>query len=181
MREELSDGRVNIKKIKTEHIQPLFQLAYDSKEEIKIWLPWCHSEYKIEETSGWVNFCEFAWESKTEFNFGIFDSETNEFIGGCGLNQINWLHKIANLGYWIGTRFTGKGFASSAAKLCAEFGFEELKLNRIEIVAAEKNIASQKVAKKAGATKECLARKRLVVGENIHNAFVYSLVKEDIK
>ena len=56
----------------------------------------------------------------------------------------------------------------------------DVKLNRIEIVAAKDNLASQSAAEKAGATKECLARKRLIVGDVSHDAFVYSLIKEDI-
>lgn len=180
MREELSDGRVTIKRIKPEHIQSLFQAAFDSREELRIWMPWCHSNYNIEETKEWVKFQQVAWQDKLEYSFAIVDNINNKMVGGCGLNQMNWIHKIGNLGYWVGTKFTGKGFASSAANLCAEFGFNDLKLNRIEIVVAEENIPSQKVAGYVGARKECLARKRLAVGDSVHNAFVYSLIKEDI-
>lgn len=180
MREKLSDGLVTIKKIIPEHIPLLYQAAFESREVLKTWLPWCHSNYSIEETKDWVNFQQTAWNNKLEFSFGIFEADSGRFVGGCGLNQMNWIYKIGNLGYWVATKFTGKGFASSAAKLCAEFGFSELSLNRIEIVAAEGNISSQKVAEKAGATKEAFARKRLAVGNSVHNAFVYSLIKEDI-
>jgi RimJ/RimL family protein N-acetyltransferase len=90
------------------------------------------------------------------------------------------MYKIGNVGYWIRADATGKGYASAAAKLCAEFGFIDLQLNRIEIVAAKDNIASLKVAEKTGAAKECLARNRLIVGDKVHDAFIYSLIKEDI-
>ena len=158
----------------------MHQAAFESREELKIWLPWCHSDYKIEETKDWVKFQQKAWNDKLEFSFGVFEADSKRFIGGCGINQINWIHKIGNLGYWIKTDAAGKGYASAAAKLCAAFGFIDLELNRLEIIAAKDNIASQRVAEKTGATKECLARKRLKVGDKIHDAFVYSLVKEDI-
>ena len=180
MREQLSDGRVIIKKIIPEFVSLLYHAAFESKEQLEVWLPWCHSKYKIEETKEWVNLQQTAWKDKSEFSFGIFESKSNNFVGGCGINQINWIHKIGNLGYWIRTDATGKGYATAATKLCAEFGFLDLKLNRIEIVAAKDNISSQKVAEKTGARKECLARKRLVVGDQVHDAFVYSLLEEDI-
>jgi len=180
VREELSDGKVTIKKIKPEHIQFLFATIFESREKLEAWLPWCHSDYNIGETIGWVNYQQIAWEEKLEYSFGIFECKSNQLVGGCGLNQMNWIYNIGNLGYWMGTKYTGKGFASAATKLCAEFGFTDLKLNRIEIVAAEGNIPSQRVAEKAGATKECLARRRLLVGDKLHDAFVYSLIKEDL-
>ena len=180
MREELSDGRIIIKKIITDHVSLLYQAVFESKETLKVWLPWCHSDYKIEETKKWVNFQQTAWNDKLEFSFGIFEVGSNRFVGGCGINQINWMYRIGNVGYWVRTDATGKGYASAAAKLCAEFGFVDLRLNRIEIVAAKGNIASQKAAEKTGATKECLARKRLIVGDKTHDAIVYSLIKEDI-
>lgn len=180
MREELADGKITIKKIIPLYVEMLFKVASESKKEVGIWMPWCHPEYKIEETKEWVNLQQAAWKDKAEFSFGIFESESNNFVGGCGINQINWIHKIGNLGYWIRTDATGKGYATAAARLCAEFGFLDLKLNRIEIVAAKDNISSQKVAEKTGARKECLARKRLVVGDQVHDAFVYSLLEEDI-
>jgi RimJ/RimL family protein N-acetyltransferase len=180
LREEFSDSKITIKKIIPEHIPSLFSAIYESRMELAEWMPWCHPDYSIEETKGWVRLQQDGWKDRLEYSFGIFDNSNNKLVGGCGLNQINWIHNIGNLGYWIGTKFTGRGFASAATRLCAEFGFSELKLNRIEIVAAKDNIPSQKVAEKAGAKKECLARKRLAVGKKIHDAFVYSLIKEDI-
>jgi RimJ/RimL family protein N-acetyltransferase len=180
VREQLRDSKIAIKKIVPGYVPLLFQAVFESREILKVWLPWCHSDYKIEETIDWVNFQQTAWKDKSEFSFGIFEVNSNRFIGGCGINQINWMYKIGNVGYWIRADATGKGYASAAAKLCAEFGFIDLQLNRIEIVAAKDNIASLKVAEKTGAAKECLARNRLIVGDKVHDAFIYSLIKEDI-
>ena len=66
-----------------------------------------------------------------------------------------------------------------ATRLAARFGFEQLGLQRIEIVAAVDNLASQRVAEKAGARHEGLARKRLLIRGLAHDAMIYSLVGED--
>ena len=70
--------------------------------------------------------------------------------------------------------------ATSATFLLARFGFDELKLNRIEIVVAIENKPSQRVAEKAGATQEGVLRKRLVVRDRVYDAVMYSLIPEDI-
>ena len=114
------------------------------------------------------------------YSFGIFDKETGRFLGGVGLNFVNRAHQIANLGYWVRTSATGRGIASRATRLAARIAFEELGLQRIEIVAAVGNLGSQRVAEKAGAVREGVLRKRLLIrGEELDSA-LFSLVREDL-
>lgn len=70
--------------------------------------------------------------------------------------------------------------APAALLLLAGFGFDELKLNRIEIVIATNNQPSQRVAEKVGATREGILRKRLIVRDRIYDAFMYSLIPGDL-
>ena len=102
-------------------------------------------------------------------------------MGGCGLNNIDNNNRVANLGYWVRSSRTGKGIASSVVGLLARFAFEELKLNRVEIIPAISNKASQRVAIKAGATKEGILRKRIVVGDKIYDGIMFSLIPGDLK
>jgi RimJ/RimL family protein N-acetyltransferase len=71
--------------------------------------------------------------------------------------------------------------ATRAARLAARFGFEELKLIRIEIVAAAGNLASQRVAEKVGAVREGVMRNGLFIHGAAHDAVLTSLVPEDLK
>jgi RimJ/RimL family protein N-acetyltransferase len=63
----------------------------------------------------------------------------------------------------------------------AGFGFRQLGLQRIEIVVATGNHASQRVAEKAGALREGVLRKRLLIHGAAHDAVLYSLVAEDME
>ena len=87
---------------------------------------------------------------------------------------------MGNLGYWVRTSATRNGIASKAARLVAQFGFEELGLHRIEIIAAIPNIASQRVAEKIGAVREAVLRKRLLIRDQSQDAVLFSLVPEDL-
>ncbi len=120
------------------------------------------------------------WRKDIAYAFGVFDTESGKFLGGVGLSQINRIHQMANLGYWVRTSAAGRGVASSAARLVARFGLEELKLQRIEILAATENHASQRAAEKAGAVREGVLRKRLLVHGQSQDAVLYSLVAEDL-
>ena len=61
----------------------------------------------------------------------------------------------------------------------ARFGFEELNLNRIQIIVATGNIPSQGLATKIGASREGRLRKRLIVREHVYDAIMFSLIPED--
>ena len=143
------------------------------------WLTWCHPNYTIEESRSFVLSSENAWNEKTGFGFAVFDVNNGLFLGGVGLNQLNKKNNFANLGYWVRSSQTGRGIASAAALLTAEFGFVDLGLNRIEILAATGNIASRLVAEKAGAKKEGILRNRILLQHRPHDAVMYSLIPSD--
>jgi RimJ/RimL family protein N-acetyltransferase len=65
-------------------------------------------------------------------------------------------------------------------RLCARFGFDELQLHRIEIVIDVDNRRSQRVAEKVGATREGLARHRCKFGDTWRDAFMFSLLPNDL-
>jgi RimJ/RimL family protein N-acetyltransferase len=60
------------------------------------------------------------------------------------------------------------------------FGLEDAQFQRIEIVAAEDNVASRRVAERAGATFECVARNRLLIHGVPTAAAVHSFVPGDL-
>jgi RimJ/RimL family protein N-acetyltransferase len=116
-----------------------------------------------------------------QLGYAIFDAETEQFLGGVGLNQPNAAHKFFNLGYWVRTSVQNRGIASRAARILAKASFEDLPVNRIEILAAIENIPSQKAAEKAGARREGVLRKRLMIGGSAHDAVMFSFVREDFE
>ena len=69
-----------------------------------------------------------------------------------------------------------RAFALPPRYLLADYGFKELKLNRIEILVAVDNLASQRVAAKAGAVREGILRNRLLLHGKIHDAVMFSLI-----
>ena len=79
----------------------------------------------------------------------VIDKATLKFIGWCGLRYSREKNE-----YDIGFRFFknswNKGFATETAKKCLEYGFDELKIDRIVGRAMKENIGSIKVLEKIG-------------------------------
>lgn len=180
MTDQLTDDCILIRRFQYQDIDPLYDAVRDSIEEVSPWLPWCHPAYAKRETIEWITFQMDAWENGKEYSFGVFDKATEKLIGGCGLNQLDMKNKLANLGYWVRTGYTGMGVASRAARLTASFGFDQLKLNRLEILMAIENTASKKVAEKTGAHFEGVLRNRIVLNNVSYNAYLYSLIRSDL-
>jgi Acetyltransferases, including N-acetylases of ribosomal proteins len=156
----------------------LFEAARESVAEVSLWLPWCHPGYRLEDAQTWIQAQVEAFANQTQFSF-LIEDETARYLGGCGLNQINELHRMANLGYWVRTSAAGHGVAPRAVQAVAVWAFANTQLQRLEIVVAVDNTRSQRVAEKAGATREGILRSRLSYHNGRHDAVMYSIVRTD--
>ena len=155
----------------------LHAAAMESLATVGLWMPWCHSERTMAESVTWLQDCQANWDSGTDYEFTVFDP-SGEYLGAAGLNQFNRVHNFANLGYWVRESRQRHGIAVEATKLLADFGFRSLGLSRIEIVVAIDNIPSCRVAEKAGAEYEGIARNRLLLRGTAIPAAVYSMVPD---
>ncbi|MFC2069614.1 GNAT family N-acetyltransferase [Chloroflexota bacterium] len=180
---ELTNGSVLLRPYRRSDTDLLHEAVRESVTEISPWMPWCHADYSAAEAGEWVKSRAEVWEKGTEYDFTIIDTLDGSFLGGCGLNHVNQFAQspgIANLGYWVRTGKTKRGVATTATKLLAEFGFKELHLQRIELVIAIANKASQRVAEKAGATREGILSNRLLLDGKISDAVLFSLIPQDV-
>lgn len=152
------------------------EAACESVQSVSPWLPWCHPHYELCEAETWFDLCEQYWMADYAYEYGIFSNHTEQVLGGIALNDLNKEHHFANLGYWVRTSAQGKGIATQCVRTLAQFGFSSLFLSRIEIVAALPNKASRRVAEKAGAVFEGVARNRLNIYGKAYDAAMYSLI-----
>lgn len=161
-------------------VPSLFAAVRESMTQLSAWMVWAHPGYSIEDTRAFVLKCGPGWENGEQYSFAIVDVRDGQFLGSVGLSAVNRAHGFANLGYWVRTGMTRHGLATSATRMAARFSFEALGLNRVELLVPTANLASQRVAEKAGAKREGLLRKRLRLNGAPHDAFVYSFVREDL-
>lgn len=176
---ELTDGEILVRPYRADDINAVFEAARESIPELSRWMPWCHANYAIEETRTFILSRPEAWERDAEYGFGVFNQPDGRFLGGVGLNFLNRIHQMANLGYWVRSSETRRGIASRATSLVSRFAIEHLGLQVVEILAAAGNLPSQRVAEKAGATKEAVLRKRLRLHGEPVDAVMYSMVIGD--
>lgn len=178
---ELSDGTITIRTHQPSDVHPYFEAVRESMAEVSRHLPWCHQNYSIKEAQIWIEkMIPRLWEQRSEYHFVITEVATGSVLGGCGLDEVDWLNQTANLGYWVRTSRTRQGIATAASRLLARFGFEQLRLKRIDVVTSINNTASARVAEKLNPSEKKRVKDNYFFNDGPPNIIVFSLFSQDI-
>lgn len=126
------------------------------------------------------NFIEFANKDTPVHIFAIDIS--GEAVGGIGIHPKEDIHrKNAELGYWLGEPFWGKGIMSKAVKAIVNFGFNTYSIERIYATAFSSNIASQKVLEKNNFLLEAILKQTIIKNGEFLDEWIYGIRRKDWK
>ena len=111
-----------------------------------------------------------------ETNFAI--TVDGVAVGGIGLTLAEDIHRrTAELGYWLGEEYWGRGIASAAVRAITDYAFTHHDLVRIWAGVFEWNPASMRVLEKAGYTREATLRKSAFKDGEIVDEVIFAVVR----
>ena len=114
-----------------------------------------------------------------QVNFESHDKETDKLIGHCGLYYINWVHRHAEFGIYIGDdSYRGGGYGSDALRVLTKYGFDDLNLNRIWCEVYDNNEALD-VYKHIGFMHEGTMRNSYYNEGQYWDAHILAMLRED--
>jgi RimJ/RimL family protein N-acetyltransferase len=100
-------------------------------------------------------------------------------VGGVALHLLEDIERIgAELGYWLGEPFWGRGILSEAVPAFTKWALAEFRLTRIEAIVFQWNPASARVLQKAGFVREGTLRKSAIKDGQIIDRWMYAYVVE---
>ncbi len=99
-------------------------------------------------------------------------------IGGIGL-RLEQQHQHAELGYWLGVPYWGRGYATEAAHEVIRYGFEDLRLHRIFASHFQHNPASGSILKKLGMRYEGCQREHLRKWDQFVDSDLYGILRRE--
>lgn len=103
-------------------------------------------------------------------------------VGGIGIHfHEDVMRKNAELGYWLGQNYWGRGIATNAVKQVVDFGFKNYDINRIFGRAFGPNIASQRVLEKAGFVLEAKFKKTIFKNGEFLDEWVYAIRRKNTR
>ncbi len=111
--------------------------------------------------------------------FVIADAVTNEFLGAITL-FLSPRQPIGEVGYGVAASSRGRGIATRAVELVSRWAFDELGVVRMELRAHPENLPSQRVAEKAGFTREGVERGARELRGERHDVVCYSLLPGEL-
>ena len=121
------------------------------------------------------NFIQRVINSSTETNFAICVGENA--VGGIGYKLHTDVERIsAEIGYWLGETYWGRGIATEALKAITEYAIKNHELKRIFAVPYETNNASHRVLEKAGYVFEGRMRKSAIKDGKILDQLLFAYV-----
>ena len=156
---ELRTERLCLRPVVRDDLEVLAELANDKL--IHAFTRTMPYPYKYSDAEKFYETAEKGWKTGEIAVFAIICDELTSkkrgFIGVVGLH-LSVENQHAELGYWIGEAFRGRGFATEAAQRAVEFGFDELALRRIHASYLLNNPGSCQVLMKIGMKKEGVMR-----------------------
>lgn len=120
--------------------------------------------------------------NKSFLFFHILEKATQKMIGWCGFHTWYTDHDRAEIGYILyNDAYKNKGIMSEVLPAVLNFGFEEMKLNRIEAFVGPFNEPSLKLMENMGFNKEGQLRQHYKKNGIIEDSVLFSLLKEEYK
>jgi [ribosomal protein S5]-alanine N-acetyltransferase len=169
----LETDRLNLQPFKKEDAIRIRDLANNIELASILGLP---HPYKLKYAEDWIAIQPEQIKDGVEYPLTIESKEFNEIIGTITI-RIDKSNNKGELGYWIGKDYWGYGFATEAVNKIIEFGFNQLKLNKIWASAISRNIASKVVLEKAGLQKEGTLRQNKLLQNVYEDVDVYGLLQ----
>jgi ribosomal-protein-serine acetyltransferase len=171
------DTDTHISILESRHADELFALIDNSRESIGQWLSFPH--YTKEENDS-RSFIEKSLKRLADNNgywAGIWHN--GKIAGSIGYLYLDWKNYKTEIGYWLGKDFVGKGFATKACELFIRHAFSDLRLNKVEINVAAKNLRSRATPIRMGFKEEGIIRDYELLNGVFHDRVVYGLLKKE--
>ncbi|HTH96650.1 MAG TPA: GNAT family protein [Stellaceae bacterium] len=122
------------------------------------------------------------WRDRMGYSFFIIRIADNALLGGLTFSNIRrGVAETGSIGYWIGQPHARQGYMTEALELALSFGFEHLRLHRIEAACLPANQASRGLLTKAGFTQEGYARQYLFINGSWADHVLYAMLRDDWK
>ena len=107
--------------------------------------------------------------------------DENVVLGGGSLNNVDLPERRAAIGYWLAPNARGRGVATHAVRLLADWAFRDLRVARLELTCGPDNLGSQRVAERCGFTREGVLRSHVPFKGGRRDSVVFSLLPGELR
>ena len=157
------------------HAEELFALVEGNRTYLSQWLPRTTETAEEERASIRTDLEKFA--AGQRLSAGIWHH--GKMAGGIALNEIDRTNRLAAIGYWVSEELQGRGLVTRACCALVCYAFNELKLNRVEILVAPGNTRSHAIPQRLGFTQEGTLRQISWHDDRFMDLVIYSMLADE--
>ena len=159
--ELLETPRLSLRPFCRDDASDLHAMLLESISELReyLWhLPWIAEKQTLESAKERCCKAQENFSMATDFAYLVTEKSSGRPVGSVGLHRTDWNLPKTEVGYWVRSSETGKGYASESVKLVTAWALNVLHAKRIELITDEHNMGSRAVAERCGFQLEGIIR-----------------------
>jgi len=171
------DEDLHLEKIKISHAGLVFEIIEHDRNYLRRWLPFVDQTRKLKDTADYIRQILSLHHRDQNAVYTIW--YRGEFAGLAGFKEIDMINNKSEIGYWLAEKFQGKGIMTRTVQKMIDFGFRNMKLNRIQIKVAVGNIKSAAIPRRLGLVLEGIERNGEFHTDRYFNLEIFSILKAE--
>lgn len=174
--EEFFTERLLIRMPKPGDGKAVFEAMNASMKELKQWVPFAQKDQSEQDVEINIRKAHTNFLTREDLRLHVYQKETGEFIASSGLHRINWDIPKFEIGYWIDSRHSGKGYMTEAVEAITNFAIHKLNAKRVEIRCDSKNLKSRAIPERLGFILEGILKNdgRSLNGNELRDTCIYA-------
>lgn len=154
----------------------------ESNDELRPWMLWAQTPRTLEEAEIYCRRMAARFILREDLVWLAFERDAaggeGHMVLSCGLHRMDWAVRRFEIGYWRRTGCGGRGYATEVTAALARLCFDRLDARRVELRMDDSNVASWKVAERAGFTLEAVLRNdSLTPANEVRSTRIYARVR----
>jgi ribosomal-protein-serine acetyltransferase len=141
---------LKLKQLEEYQADDLYGLTVSNHDHLIRWLPFPDQTHSPEDSRKFIQAKIDDRKHGRGYGYGI--ELAGRLVGHIEIRNVHDSEKDPEIGYWVIADETGKGLSTKTTIALSKFAAQTLGLHKIIIRARQDNIASNKVAEKAGYT-----------------------------
>lgn len=173
---QLETENLVLREMKPSDAEAIFQIYADNDVTTYIDL---ETATHLDQAKFIINRRAELFRSGQRVRWGIARKDDDIIIGSCGFTQWSKNSYRAEIGYELAKAHWCRGIMTEALEAVIQFGFQTMKLNRIEALVMLENIASMKLLEKLGFREEGILREYRYWKGKFHDLKMFSILRRD--
>lgn len=173
---KIKGRKINLRWITVADAMSIYKYAGDKAISRYTFIP---HPYTLQNAHDFIKTTKSDRRKNAGYHFGLENPENGQIIGMVGLQNIKFVSRCGELGYWLGKPFWGKGIMSEAIHLMLRFCFFKVKLHRVQAYVFPANEASVRLLEKVGLKREGLLRERFAHRGDYADAYLYAILEDE--